>query len=135
MFLHLKGPDYYTKIFKSGPLGKSDCLKMVGLPLAFGRFIFDLREGNRLSEGRDFQSLSRPGTLFKLLSNLGIVVIADVLDTPHLDLDGFGFFRFELVDLGTDIDPLDGDAGLAVLLLDQVLTDHGLGQLKDQRVL
>jgi len=129
MFLHLKGPDYYTKIFICGPLGKSDCLKMIGLPLALGRLIFDLGEGNRLSKGRDFQSLSRPGTLFKLLSNLGVVVIADILDTSHLNLDGFGFFRFELVDLVADRDPLDGDAGLAVLLLDQMLTDHGLGQL------
>ena len=134
MFLHLKGPDYYTKIFICGPLGKSDCLKMIGLPLALGRLIFDLGEGNRLSKGRDFQSLSRPGTLFKLLSNLGVVVVADILDTSHLNLDGFGFFRFELVDLVADRDPLDGDAGLAVLLLDQMLTDHGLGQLKDQRV-
>ena len=51
-----------------------------------------------------------------------------------MNLDRPGLFSLVLVDLGADLDLLDGDADLAglVLSLDQVLANDGLGALRGQ---
>lgn len=106
-------------------------LQLVGLPLALDGFVFDLGEGVGLAIRGQFQSFTGTSALFKLLGEPGAGVVADVLDPPGLNLDGPGFLGFVLVDLGAHPQPLDGQAGLAGpgLLVDQVLEEHGLGDL------
>jgi len=101
------------------------------LPLAFDGFVFDLGEGNGLAGGQHFQSFASPGALFKSLGLDGRRLDADVLDELALDLDGLGFLDLVLADLGADGHPLDGEAGLAVFVLDDVLAGHGLHGLGD----
>ena len=104
---------------------------MVGLPLAFDGFVFDLGVGNGLAGGQHFQRFTSPGALFKSLGLDGGGLDADVLDELALDLDGLGFLDLVLADLGADGHPLDGEAGLAGLVLDDVLAGHGLHGLGD----
>ena len=105
-------------------------LDLVRLPAACGRLVLDLGIGNRLASEVHDQGFASLGTLFKLLGLAGRSIKTDKLDHLAPEALGPGLFRFALADLGASLELLDGNANLAVPLLNNVLADQGSGQLR-----
>jgi len=95
--------------------------------LADNGLVLNVGVGDGLADRQHVQNFSSHSALFKGLRGDGRTSNADVLDQFLDNLDGFGFVHFKLVDLGANLDPLDGDASSSGFLLDNVLSNKRFG--------